>query len=150
MYWGFTAGGISYKGYLDSATLYSVQDRLFFTDTTVYILNILNFSVDSISAHPTLVIDMSRVNHNVTVGSYYPYINQYPDPDVDFTGYISYVDKNGVSYEASRALLSFSVVLSTYDLNTRLVQGTFSGPVLNAAGQTVNITNGYFKTYMAH
>jgi hypothetical protein len=54
------------------------------------------------------------------------------------------------SYFSVDTLPLFTTNLTTYDTNTNLVKGTFSGPMVDSVGHTVNITNGQFKAYFKH
>ena len=90
----------------------------------------------------TFQLFFSRINHELTTGSYHPAING----STDFIGFVLHFDTTG-NLSASADLPAFTIFVTTYNDTTRLVEGNFAGPVIDEFGQTHTITNGAFRTY---
>ncbi len=141
MFWRYTADGADEQGIMDSGAVSTSVNGL-------YPLNIIKTMQGYGDAHGpslgpiTFQLDISRINHELTTGSYHPAING----SVDFIGFILHFDTTG-NLSASVALPDFTISVTTYNDATRLVEGTFAGPVIDEFGQTHTITNGAFRTY---
>jgi len=139
MTWQLSAGGMDYKGYLDSA-IRSISTVSTFPNNIIYALEAYG-KPDSRSLI-TFELQLSRINQPISTGTYHPAITG----SKDFVGYVAHSDSSG-NYSANINLPAFSVVVSTYDTISGFIKGTFSGPVLNQYGQTLTMTNGAFQTY---
>jgi hypothetical protein len=160
MYWQLTADGKNYYGLLDSAygalsdtgfVLVGKTDRIF---VTTFGGGDINNNIDSIGFGMVL----SRLNNPLTLGAYHPYKVL---GGGDFNGVIQ-IDilnngsyQNNFFYSTSANLNQFVINVTSYDPISKLLQGNFSGPlyklnsVTDPIGPVVNITNGFFKTYLA-
>jgi hypothetical protein len=145
MNWQFTAEGKTHWGFLDSINNLSADTGYFLNNNNNRIFGLDFYGNDTSLAYSLFAINISRINHNITIGNYHPA----PLGSSDFVGSF-YLSVPALLYSSTNSLPTFTVNIAIIDLNTRLVQCTFSGPVLNASGQTVNITNGFFKTYLTH
>ncbi|WP_301921545.1 hypothetical protein [Ferruginibacter sp.] len=148
-FWKFTAEGVDYKGYEDS--IYSFVGTLTGHPTdTIHSIEFFGIFPDSLAATNSLTFqfDLDRINHDIVTGNYHPALVA---DFKDFYGDIFYYNSiTNVNYNISTSLQTFTINLDTYDLNTRLMHCTFSGPVINGAGQVVNITNGEVRAYLAY
>lgn len=138
MYYRFTADGIEYNGYLDSARLN--YQRISGDDiNTVSFRTLITTLSDTIFS-----LGVSRINTPVTTGTYH----SAQSVTEDYSGSISFSYSNEFIYGTSRYLPSFQIFLTSYGLPNRLVEGTFAGPVMDGQNNTVNITKGKFRTYL--
>ncbi len=140
MYYRFTANGKEYSGILDSARL--TYQRVSGAD-----INTVSFRTLIINLSDTIFsLGVSRINIPVTTGTYHATSSIAED----FSGSIDFSYANEFIYGTSKYLPSFQIFLTSYGLANRLVEGTFSGPVMDGQNNTVNITKGKFKTYLRH
>lgn len=148
-FWKFTAEGVNYKGYVDS--IYPFVGTLHgHPADTIHSREFFGLFPDSLTATNSLTFqfDIGRINHEITTGVYHPGLVA---DFKDFYGDIFYYNSiTGINYNISTTLSAFTVNLDTYNLNTRLMHCTFSGPVLDAQGKVVNISNGEVKVYLAY
>lgn len=140
MYYRFVADGKIFSGYLDSA--YLGHQKLATDDLyTLSAGTLLSAATDTI-----FTLNISRVNNYISTGTYHSALFG----SEDFAGGIDFSTRSSFLYSSSRYLPSFKINLTNYNTNSRLIKGDFYGPAINPQGQTVNITNGEFKTFLAH
>jgi hypothetical protein len=135
----FTINGTEYRGLLDSAT-HSITSVISFPSNLINALYVYGAPDDR--APITFQLQISRINHMLTTGSYYPAT----PGSKDFTGYVGHSDTSG-NYSTSYNMPAFTLSVSVCDTINRFIKGTFSGLVINQSRQTLTMTNGAFQTY---
>ncbi len=160
MYWKCTAEGINYEGLLDSA-YGSLPDTGYFkigNPNRIYGFVTGGGDKNNDQSIYNIGISLNRINSPIIESNYYPCMNL---GTCDFGTYISLVYGSSGQlfniYVTSNNLNDFTAKLISYDPVSKLVRGTFSGSMyktinLNIQSSTpiVKITNGEFKTYLAH
>ncbi|MDQ2862478.1 MAG: hypothetical protein M3R50_02300 [Bacteroidota bacterium] len=141
LFWQYTVEGNVQKGVLDSA-IRSIGNNALYPANVIYELEAYGRANGSPGAPITFQIDLNRINNVLSTGSYIPAILG----SRDFTGYVGHADFTG-NLSASNDQPSFTIVVTSYDTTSRLVEGTFSGPVIDHLGQTHTMTDGSFRTY---
>lgn len=141
MFWRYTVDGIDHQGILDSGIVATNVNRLY-PSNLVRTMQVYGAASGPLLIPLTFQLFISRINHVLTTGSYHPAING----SRDFIGYALHFDTTG-NLSASADLPDFTIVIITYNDATRLVEGVFSGPVIDEYGQTHTIANGSFATY---
>ena len=140
MHWQFTVDGIVHAGYMyDSARTYI--EHGINPNNTINGRQVFGYEYN-VRVNNSLMVFIKRLNRVVTNGVYSSGIF---NSDTDFVGSIYYW--NGPINYASLPTFTIKVAI---DPISKVVQGTFSGPVSNAQGQAVNLTNGEFKTYLGN
>lgn len=142
LYWQYSVAGIVHKGTLDSAIL-GVDKNMLYPANTIYKLEAYGGPDGIPGAAITFQIDLYRINHVLSVGSYIPAILG----SRDFVGYVGHFDNTG-NLSASDSLPAFTILVTNFDVTSKLVQGTFSGPVIDEFGQMHTMTDGSFRTYL--
>ncbi len=145
MSWKFTVDSITHwQGILDSG-------RLVVTSNPNYLSNIIyGMQVYGAPDGPfvtpiTFQLNVGRINQDASAGSYSPGISG----SKDFIGYVGHSDTTG-NLSVTTTLPSFIISVTTFDYFTRLVEGTFGGPVIDDFGRMHVITDGAFRTYFKH
>lgn len=133
--WQFTSGASFYHGYIDSAFVH--------TDTSISkdssFLSFYGSSADD-AADTLFQLDILLPGKTIKTGTY-----STKSANVDF---FLYPDKDGTplpyyqAYSGLNAGVNLQVIITSFDAETQIISGSFSGTALNAAGQTVNITGG--------
>ena len=141
MFWRYTADGINEQGMLDSGIV-STRVNMLYPLNTIHTMQVYGAADGPFVAPITFQLYISRSNHEVTTGSYYPAINC----SGDFIGFVLHFDSTG-NLSASADLPDFTIFVTSYNDTTRLVEGNFTGPVIDEFGQTHSITKGAFRTY---
>ena len=141
MFWRYAADGKDEQGILDSGIV-STNVNMLYPLNTIKTMQVYGAAVGPFVAPVTFQLYISRINHELTTGSYYPAING----SSDFIGFVLHFDSTG-NLSASADLPDFTIVVTTYNDTTRLVEGNFAGPVIDEFGQTHSITRGAFRTY---
>lgn len=147
MHWQFTVEGITHAGYMwDSARthIYPALDP----GNKEYGMQMFGAEFN-IRFNNKFMIYLSRLNTPVSSGVYNTLLLI---KDVDYCGsfhYFNGLGTNSNTYYSNTELSGFTIKVSVNTIN-KIVEGTFSGPVLNAKGQPVNLTDGKFKIYLAY
>jgi len=138
MYYSFVVNGITYSGIADSAHLtYQVIEG-----NKIYGLSFRTLLLAPIDT--LFSLGVNRVNTPVSTGTYHAALSVIDD----FSGGINFSVNTEFIYGTSQYLPSFQIFLTHYGLPDRLVQGAFSGPVMDGANNTIYVTKGKFKTYL--
>jgi hypothetical protein len=141
MFWRYTADGVDEQGILDSGIV-STGVNMLYPLNTIHTMQVYGAADGPFVAPITFQLYISRINHELTTGSYHPGVNG----SGDFIGFVLHFDTTG-NLSASADLPAFTIFVTTYNDTTRLVEGNFAGPVIDEFGQTHTITNGAFRTY---
>ena len=141
MFWRYTADGIDQQGILDSGIV-STGVNMLYPSNTINTMQVYGAADGPLLAPLTFQLFVSRINHELTTGSYHPAING----STDFIGFALHFDMTG-NLSASADFPDFTIFVTAYNDTTRLVEGNFIGPVIDEFGQTHTITNGAFRTY---
>ncbi len=142
MTWEFTVNGIDYKGFLDSA-IEKIDTATTFPVSFIDALEV--YGTPDGRSSINFELQVSRIAHVLSTGDYHPYLLS----NKDFSGYVSHHDTTG-NFSATYNQPSFTLTVTAYNTISRLIKGTFSGPVINEHGQTVTMMNGAFQTYYKH
>lgn len=157
MYWRCTLEGITYRGLVDSAynTLSDTGRFVAGNPKRIFTCGILGGDTLFNFTSYSFGISFFQANHVITTGDYLT-------NNSDFTCGIQ-MNTNvtpssyGYYYTNNLSLGNFTIHVTNYNSTTKLIDGTFSGLVykttnLNYTSTTpvVQVTNGYFKTYMAY
>jgi|GEM_PF-2968470 len=162
LYWKFSVNGIQYSGLLDSAygALPDTGSTLINTSTRVFLVQFHGGNSMNSEDSNSFLIVLSRFSQPVSPGDYRSLLYLGAG---DWNGVFSY-QKNFSPYNGFKAYTSstynnsinFIVHVNQIDYSTGLLEGTFSGPVFlimdanDFSMRIVNISNGYFRTYLAH
>jgi hypothetical protein len=160
MYWQLTVESNHYFGLMDSAYGIIGDTGIFVSPYTsrIFAAGFAGGDINGSSDSFGLGIVLSRLNTPLTIGAYHTFTEL---GEGDFNGFVQ-LNINNISpsnyyfYASSANLNQFVINVTDFDPVSKLMQGNFSGPVYklksvnNQSGPVFNITNGYFKTYMAH
>lgn len=130
--WSFNQAALSFRGPFDTA----------FTATYPGVGFALVMSGASSNAPgDTLEIDVVFAGTSIQTGTYVTTSTTLP------TAAYYFYNATGDKYAADPSISGpvMTIVISSYDAATRVLQGTFSGTARNASGASVPITNGRFK-----
>ena len=145
LFWKYTVdNSIHQKGILDSGVL-STNVNMNYPSNVVYAMQVYGTGNDPLVKNITFELNIARINHVLSSGSYIPGVTG----SMDFIGYMGHFDMTG-NLSASDSFPAFTIIVTTYDSATRLVEGTFSGPVIDHFGLTHTITDGAFRTYFKY
>lgn len=145
LFWKFTVDStIHQQGILDSGRL-SVTVNTNYPSNTVYAMQVYGAGGGPLLVPLTFQLNLARINHILSVGAYSPGTTG----SKDFIGYVGHFDTTG-NLSASNNLPAFFITVTTFDDLTRLVEGTFSGPVIDDFGKKHIITDGAFRTYFKY
>lgn len=145
LFWKFTVDStIHQQGILDSGRL-SVTVNTNYPTNTVYAMQVYGAGDGLLLVPLTFQLNVARINHVLSVGAYSPGTTG----SKDFIGYVGHFDTSG-NLSVSNNLPAFIVTVTTFDNITRLVEGTFNGPVIDDFGRKHVITNGAFRTYFKY
>jgi hypothetical protein len=124
--WSFYEGNIFYCGIIDTAIVAPLRGGFTFFGPSACSPD--SGSVYTVSFENGLRLDRDMTNISTPRGSFYYYDN----PGQTFL----YMNISNIP---------FTFVIQTYDHQTKMATGTFSGSVRNAAGTGRNISGGKFK-----
>ncbi|MEO7120607.1 MAG: hypothetical protein ABIY62_05890 [Ginsengibacter sp.] len=141
-YWQYTTSGVVHKGVLDSAIL-GIGKNMLYPANTIYEFEAYGKPDGDPGLAITFQIDLYRINHVLSTGSYTPGILG----SRDFVGYVGHFDHTG-NLSAADSLPSFTILVTNFDITSRIVEGTFSGPVIDDFGQMHTMNDGSFRTYI--
>ena len=142
LYWQYTTSGLVHKGVMDSAII-STTINMLYPANTIYQLVVYGKPDGIPGAAITFQIDLYRINHVLSTGSYTPGILG----SRDFVGYVGHSDLTG-NLSASDSLPDFTILVTNFDATSKIVEGTFSGPVIDDFGEKHTLTDGSFRTYI--
>jgi hypothetical protein len=145
LFWKFTVDStIHQQGILDSGRL-NVTVNTNYPSNTVYAMQVYGAGDSPLLVPLTFQLNLARINHILSVGAYSPGTTG----SKDFIGYVGHFDTTG-NLSASNNLPAFVITVTTFDNITRLVEGKFSGPVIDDFGKKHIITDGAFRTYFKY
>lgn len=159
MYWQCTVEGITYKGLLDSA-YGTVPDTGFVQlGKRIFASGGGGGDVNNAITNYTFGFSISRINNPISPGLYYPCDDLV---SCDYSCYFQLTTNitpttTGTFYFTRKSLGAFKVTLINYDKVTKLIEGTFSGLMYkntrfsaDSTTPSFQVTNGYFRNYMAY
>ena len=145
LFWKFTVDStIHWQGILDSGRL-SVAINTNYPSNVIYAMQVYGAGDGPFLAPITFQLNIARINHDASAGPYSPGLSG----SKDFIGYVGHFDTTG-NLSSSNSLPAFNLTVTTYNNVTRLVEGTFSGPVIDEFGKKHVLTGGAFRTYFKY
>ncbi len=161
MYWKCTVEGVEYRGLLDSS-YGSLPDTGIFiigNPTRIFEAGAGGGDMNNSINNYTFGIELSRINTPITTGNYFPCeVLGSCDFAASLQLNINITPTNiGDFYSIYQHLGNFRVYLTSFDRNSKVIQGNFDGSVYkttnlkpNSNSPVFQMTKGEFKTYMAY